>query len=312
MSIFDSVWSDLKYGFKMGNMVRKLILINVLVFVLVQLLNLGCNIATAGRDTGGMLFWDILHYFCFPSDWKELLWHIWTPITSMFLHQGLWHLIGNLIWLSIFGTIVGDLIGDRRVLPIYLMGGLAGGLMYFISANIMPSIGQHALGASAAVMAFAGTALILNPDYRVGLMLLGEVKLKYIVLIMVLLDLVGVSGMMNSGGHAAHLGGFLFGVMFVYALRDSKDWTEPVNHWLDKLGGLFDRFSNRRSHMRVTHKRQSNHTKANKPAPNNKGGNKSDMSHQERLDFILDKIKQKGFEHLTQEEKDFLYDASRK
>lgn len=309
MSLFNSLWNDLKYGFKMGNMVRKLILINVLVFVLVQIVNLGCNIYGAGRDVSSLLLWDILHYFCFPSDWRELLWHIWTPITSIFLHQGLWHLIGNMIWLSMFGTIVGDLIGDRRVLPIYLLGGLAGGFMYFITANLLPSIGEHALGASAAVMAFGGTALMLNPEYRVGLLFLGEVKIKYIVLIMVLLDLVGVSGIYNSGGHAAHLGGFIFGVAYVYALRDRNDWTEPVNRILDKMddfiSGLFTR---RKPRMRVTHNRREQ----NQQQTRAQGSGKTDVSHQERLDQILDKIKQKGFEQLTQEEKDFLYEASRR
>lgn len=321
MSLFSSIWKDLEYGFKMGNMVRKLILVNILIFVLVQILHLGCNIATAGRDISGELFWRILNYLAMPSDWRELLWHIWTPITSMFLHEGFWHLLGNMIWLSIFGTIVGDLIGDRRVLPIYLLGGLSGGVMYFLSANLMPAyIGSHALGASAAVMAFGATALILNPEYRIALMFLGEVKLKYIVLIMVLLDLVGVSGMSNSGGHAAHIGGFIFGVLFVYALRDRKDWSEPVNDFLSYIGNFLDNIwqrirGNYRPQMRVTHKRRDAAVRQQTPPrtnTNTKGNSSSDVSHQEQLDLILDKIKQKGFDQLTQEEKDFLYEASKK
>jgi membrane associated rhomboid family serine protease len=312
MSLFNSIWKDLEYGFRMGNMVRKLILVNVLVFVLVQILHLGANVAAGGMEGGYLIFWDILHKFCMPSDWLELLKHIWTPITSVFLHEGFWHLVGNMIWLSIFGTITGDLIGDQRVLPIYLMGGLAGGLLYFISANLMPaSIGSHALGASAAVMAFGGASLMLAPDYRVGLMFLGEVKLKYIVLIMVLLDLVGVSGMPNAGGHAAHLGGFVFGLMFVYALRDRKDWSEPVNRLLNRIQSLF--YSARKigtnarpkPKMKVTHNRMAQQ----RPGPPPTGDART---HQEKLDVILDKIKQQGFDQLTQEEKDFLYDASKK
>jgi membrane associated rhomboid family serine protease len=244
-----------------------------------------------------------------PSDWKELLSHLWTPFTSIFLHEGVWHLVGNMIWLSLFGTIVGDLIGDRRVLPIYLIGGLAGGLTYFLSANLSTTIGTHALGASAAVMAFGGAAIILNPDYRVGLLLLGEVKIKYIVLFMVLIDLVSVTGNQNAGGHAAHLGGFLSGILFVYALRDRKDWSEPINHFLDKLGQLLDAISHRLSRrkspkMKITYSKKNN---SGKTAPT-----REEMNHQEKIDAILDKIKQKGFDQLSQEDKDFLYNASKK
>ena len=312
MSLFNSIWKDLEYSFRMGNMVRKLILVNVLIFVVVQIVHLGSNVAAGGMEGGGIILWDILHWFCMPSNWLELLKHIWTPVTSIFLHEGFWHLVGNMIWLSIFGTIVGDLIGDQRVLPIYLLGGLAGGLMYFISANLMPAyIGSHALGASAAVMAFGGVALMLAPDYRVGLLFLGEVKLKYIVLIMVLLDLVGVSGMPNAGGHAAHLGGFIFGVMFVYALRDRKDWSEPVNNLINRITSFFSKAGKKRTpskpNMRVTHQRPSAQRQSSTPP---QGTNSP--SHQERLDMILDKIKQHGFDQLTQEEKDFLYEASKK
>ena len=312
MSLFNSIWKDLEYSFRMGNMVRKLILVNVLVFVLVQILHLGANVAAGGMEGGYIIFWDILHLFCMPSDWMELLKHIWTPVTSVFLHEGFWHLVGNMIWLSIFGTITGDLIGDQRVLPIYLMGGLAGGIMYFISANLMPAfIGSHALGASAAVMAFGGASLMLAPDYRIRLMFIGEVKLKYIVLIMVLLDIVGVSGMPNAGGHAAHLGGFLFGVMFVYALRDRKDWSEPVNNLLNRIRSLFSKAGNMRARtrpkpkMKVTHNRMA----GQRPTPQPPG---NAQTHQEKLDLILDKIKQHGFDQLTQAEKDFLYEASKK
>ena len=318
MSLFNSVWKDLQYSFRMGNMVRKLILVNVLVFVLVQIYHLGANVAAGGMEGGSINLWNTLHYICMPANWKELLWHPWSAITSFFLHEGLWHLIGNLIWLSIFGTVTGDLIGDQRVLPIYLMGGLAGNLVYFISANLVPSaIGPYALGASAAVMAFGGVSLMLAPDYRIGLLFLGEIKLKYIVLIMVLTDLVGVTGMPNAGGHAAHLGGFLFGVLFVYALRDQNDFSAPVNKLLDKITDLFSGVQmprtppKRAGKMKVTYTNQDAHQRsgarpgAGRPTPDA-------PSHQEKLDAILDKIKQHGFDQLSQEEKDFLYDASKK
>jgi membrane associated rhomboid family serine protease len=311
MAIFQSMLDDLRAGFRAGSMVRKLILINFLVFVVVQFVYLGCNL-TMGRVAGEAKLWSLLEYVCMSSDWREVLWRPWSVFTNFFLHQNIWHLIGNLIWLHLFGTIVGDLIGNRRVLPIYLLGGLAGSLVYFVTANLSVGIGDMALGASAAVMAFSGAGLMLAPDYRVGLLLLGEVKLKYVVFVMVLLDLVGASGLYNAGGHAAHLGGFLMGIAYVHLLRDGRDLSEPINRVLDRVAGWFDR-SRRpaapRPRMKVVHRQA--------PPPDTRRGHAAPQStpnqaHQEKLDAILDKIKQQGFENLTQEEKDFLYEASKK
>jgi membrane associated rhomboid family serine protease len=308
MSIFRSIVNDVQSGYSTGNMVRKILLTNFIVFIVIQLLHLSCNLIY-GAEMGFMKLWSLLYYFCFSSYTWEMILRPWTWVTATFAHQDIWHLIGNLIWLYLFGNIVGDLIGDRRVLPIYLMGGLAGGLLFFISSKVAPNfVGDYALGASGAVMAFGGAALILNPDYRVGLLLFGEVKLKYIVLVMVLLDLVGTSSIYNAGGHAGHLGGFIFGVIYVYQLRDGRDWAVPVNRFLDWLSGLFSgsrRADRQRAKMRASHSRP---TPPSAPA----GPSAADKQHEDRLNAILDKIKQQGYEHLSQEEKDFLYNASKR
>lgn len=307
MALFSSIWDDIRHVFRIGNMVTRLTLLNFVVFVLVSLGYVGMFVAYQGEGHIDA-FWKILDYFCMPADWRELLWHPWTPLTHMFLHQGFWHILSNLIWLSIFGTIVGDLIGDRRILPIYLLGGLAGGLAFFASASVLPYVGDHALGASAAVMALAGAALILAPDYRVMLFLLGEVKLKYIVLVMVLLDLVGFANQANTGGHAAHLGGLLMGILFVYRLRDGHDLAEPVNRLLDTIGGWFG--GKRRRPATVKRKPQMAF-KGGAP-PGGHATDSNDLSYQEKLDAILDKIKAQGYENLSPEEKEFLYNASKK
>jgi membrane associated rhomboid family serine protease len=282
-------------------MVTKLVLVNFLVFVLVSLVYFTLFIALGGEGHGEAL-WVGLDYLAMPADWKELLWHPWTPITSMFLHQSFWHVLSNLIWLYLFGNIVGDLVGDRRVLPIYLLGGLAGALAYFVSANFLPYIGGHALGASAAVMALGGTALLIAPDYRVMLLLIGEIKLKYIVLVMVLLDLVGIANQANTGGHAAHIGGLFMGFLFVYQLRNGSDMAEPVNNLIEGIQSLFS--GKKKPQMRF----QRTNT-ARKPGQRT---DTVDLSHQEKLDTILDKIKQEGYENLSAEEKEFLFHASKK
>jgi membrane associated rhomboid family serine protease len=291
-------------------MVTRLVIINFAVFALVNIVYFLLWLGLQGdQSKSSALFEQGLYWFCMPGDWR-LLWHVWAPFTSMFLHESFGHFLGNIITLYLFGVIVGDLIGDRRVLPIYLLGGLVGNILYFISAQFMPYVGSYALGASGAIMALAGAALILAPDYRVMLFLLGEVKVKYIVLVLVLLDLVGIANQSNTGGHAAHIGGFAAGCWFVYQLRDGKDFSEPVNRLLDRLLSLFS--PARRQPRKSKRKTQPAFRATFGGAKGGSAHDTHDMSFQERLDAILDKIKEKGYDQLNQEEKDFLYEASKK
>jgi len=311
MAVLRSIWEDIKHSFRAGNMVTRLVIINFGVFALVNLVYFLLWLAFQGDRAGASeLFEKGLYLFCMPGNWVTLLWHPWGLLTSMFLHEGFGHFLGNLITLYLFGVIVGDLIGDRRVLPIYLLGGLTGNVLYFISAQFMPYVGTYALGASGAIMALAGAALVLAPDYRVMLILLGEVKVKYIVLILVLLDLVGIANQSNTGGHAAHIGGFAMGCLFVYRLRDGKDMSEPINGLLDRILGWLS--PSRMRGKTVKRKKQPAFKTTFNGGKGNSASDTGDLSFQERLDAILDKIKEKGYENLTQEEKDFLYDASKR
>lgn len=303
--MFQSIWGDIQQAFRSGTMVTRLVIINFSVFVLVTLTKVILFLFNGGNGIPDY-FDDLLHLFCMPSDWRTLLWHPWAPITHMFLHEGFWHVLSNIIFLYLVGTIVGDLVGDRRVLPVYLLGGLAGGIMFLVSKFFLFYLSPYALGASGAVMALAGAAVTLAPDYRVMLLMLGEVKLKYIVLVVVLLDLLGIANMDNTGGHLAHIGGFLTGLFMMNQLRDGKDWAEPVNRLLDRVFGLFSR----KKRPKPAIKR-----KMNTAPPAAQGSHKTDRgqgSMQERLDEILAKIKASGYDSLTPEEKEFLYETSKK
>lgn len=307
MSLFKSIWDDFQYSLRAGNMVTKLVVINFAVFVTLKLLYLALSVFTMGRAEG--LYETTLSYLTLHADLNTLLWRFWGVVTHMFLHDSFWHLFDNMIGLYLFGTIVSDLIGDRRILPVYLFGGLVGAVTYVVTAQFFLGVGSFALGASAAVMALGGAALILAPDYRVALLLIGSVKVKYVVLILVLLDLVGIAGTYPAGGHAAHIAGFASGCFFVYQLRDGRDWAVPVNHFFSWLGGLFS------SKQRPKFPRPKKSPPMRATFGGGKGNNQSDSqdgSFQEKLDAILDKIKAQGYESLSQEEKDFLYEASQK
>ena len=315
--MLQSIWDDVRRELDKGNMITRLIIINIAVFVAINLVNLILFIANGG--TPSPLYQTILHFFCMSSDWKFFLTHPWGLFTSMFLHEGFFHILWNMLFLYWFGRIVGDFIGDQRILPLYLLGGIAGGALFFISANLLPygAGGSFALGASAGVMAIVVAAGTISPDYIMRLLFIGDVKLKYIVAVLVFLDLILIPRGGNTGGHFAHLGGALFGYIFVAQLRSGNDMSRPVNNILDSISGFFERlFSGQggRKRPKVVYRNPSK----KRPRRSAKGSAASDSGQsrgsvdQEKVDAILDKIKQSGYDSLTAEEKEFLFNASKK
>lgn len=313
--MLDSIWQDIKQQLNYGNMITRIIIVNVAVFLGINILKIVLRLFNEWQIPE--VYNTILHYLCISADPWLVLFRPWTLITNMFLHEGLMHILFNMLFLYWFGRIVGDLIGDRKILPLYLMGGLAGGLAFFVSANLIGYGGGgplFALGASGAVMAVVLAAGVLAPEYVMRLILIGDVRLKYIVAVLVILDLVSLGNDMNTGGHFAHLGGAAFGWFFVTQLRNGNDLSIPVNGWLDRLGEFWDNLSDRLQGKprkpRVVY-RNTDKMKQRSSRPNAVSDTESPQ-HQEKLDTILDKIKQSGYESLSAEEKEFLFNASKK
>ena len=310
--MLQSIWEDVKREFSYGNMITRIIIINIAVFVLVNLVNLGIW-AYYGGDVGvsGAKFRAFLKFFSMGADWKYFLTHPWGIFTSMFLHEGFWHILWNMLFLYWFGRIVGDFIGNQRILPIYVLGGLIGALVFFISVNLLPYSADSALGASAGVMAIVVAAGTISPNYIMRLLFLGDVKLKYIVGVLVFLDLILIPRGGNTGGHFAHLGGAFFGWLYVRQLREGNDLSIPVNQFFDSITQFFTSlFGSQPRGPKVVYKNPNppKETRRRNRRPNHK----TDLSHQEQLDAILDKIKKSGYESLSQEEKEFLFNASKK
>jgi len=215
-----------------------------------------------------------------------------------------------MLFLYWFGRIVGDFLGDHRVVPLYLLSGLFGALVYLMFAPLINVSGSYAYGASASVMGFVMAAGLIAPEYQMRLLLIGDVKLKYIVLVLILLDLFGMASMENTGGHIAHLGGVVFGWIFVSMLRRGNDISVPINSFFDSVSRLMSG-KKRLPPLRSTSKVYVRHkTSAPKKSTSDKASRTKD--HQERLDQILDKIKDNGYDSLTAEEKEFLFLASKK
>jgi membrane associated rhomboid family serine protease len=307
--MFDSIAQDIKAQFRNGNMVTRLIILNVGVFALLYLIKIILILFSGGNH--GAAFNNIIFYLAIHSDLIFDLKHPWVFFTHMFLHEGFFHLLFNMLLLYWFGRIVGDLIGDDKPLAIYILGGLSGALLYVVSGYAIDGVGSIAIGASAAVMGFAVAGAAISPDYTLNLILIGPVRLKYVVLVLLVIDLIGIANMSNTGGHIGHLGGALFGWVFVYYLRNGTDLSVPVNNIMDWFMRLFDtnasRSRQKKKHLRVEHV-----SKKIQRRKRGKGNHHSDsLSDQERIDMILDKIRKNGLESLSEEERAFLNKASK-
>ena len=307
--MFQSIWEDVKREFSYGNMVTRLIIVNAAVFVVVNVVRLILYLTSGGTGDGGFI--NFIKFFSLSSDWVFNFTHPWVLITAMFVHVGFLHFLFNMLFLYWFGRIVGDLLGNHRILPLYFLGGLAGSVMYILFAQFLYGIGDYGYGASAAVMAIVVAAGMIAPEYIMHVLFIGAVRLKYIVAVLVFLDIVGVGSMNNTGGHIAHLGGALFGALFVARMQKGDDWSTGPNRFFDWISGLFQKSPDGPKVVyRNPNKQPRTRTRSGR------GSRRSDsahsQSHQERLDAILDKIKKSGYESLTEEEKEFLFNASKK
>jgi len=291
------IWDDLKAAFRNGSNLIKLIYINIAVFIFISLMAiigfLVTNPAIADKTI------DLL---AVPSSFQRLILRPWTLLTYMFLHKDIWHILFNMLWLYWFGTIFLQYLDQKKLVSVYIMGGVSGALLYILSFNIFPAFSglvseSVAIGASASVMAVVIAIAAYVPDYPINLLLLGRVKIKYMALaIFVLTSFMDFS--VNSGGKLAHIGGAVFGYMYTLNLRQGKDIGKGINRAIDYLVTIF----RPRKKMKVTYK---------KPATEY-DYNKMKNEHQVMINSILDKISKGGYDSLTKEEKETLFRESQK
>jgi len=304
--MFRSIKDDIKLQFQSGNMLTRIILVNIAVFVFINLIRVFTHYGNVNA-----IFDNIIDFLALHTGTPKIYSHFWGWFTHMFLHVDTFHLFWNMLLLYWFGRIVGDFLGDERMLPLYIMGGIFGGIFCVAFDWFLPgSSGGNAMayGASAAVMCMLLTAAMTSPDYYLHLLLIGPVKLKWVAIAMLFFDLIGTSGSVNTGGHFAHLGGALFGIIYVARLHSGQDLTLGLQRLFDKLNNrqvpIKPKPPTKRAAMSVVYNKGKDSTKIQlEPEVE---------SFQNRLDTILDKITEKGYDNLSDEEKDFLSRASKK
>ncbi|MCW3086617.1 MAG: hypothetical protein JWQ78_3 [Sediminibacterium sp.] len=286
-----------------NNALVLLFAINALVFVLLNFLKIVYYLSDTPLEA---FYRQIVNWFTLPAGGDPFFSRPWTLFSYMFTHLSFWHLLSSALWLWCFGYILQDMAGNNKLIPVYLYGGFIAGLVFLLVNNFTPALEknittlQPLLGAGAAVMAVAVATTTLAPDYRVFPLIGGGIPLWVVTLIFVAIDFASLASG-NPGIAAGHLAAGATGFLFIRQLRRGHDWSAwmiGLVDWVDDL------FNPEKKHGR--HPKKEKHFYRTDRKPYEK------VSHvtQQRLDAILDKINQHGYQFLTEEEKEFLTRAS--
>lgn len=294
---FRNAWS------KPNNALVQIIIINVIVFAAVRILEV-FFIFSGAHD----LYEFLLRKLELPANFGTFLLQPWTIVTYFFTHYDFFHVLFNMLFLFWFGRIIQEFLNSNRVIALYVLGGLAGGLLYMLIYNFVPLFEGRVdsammLGASAGVFAIVVGAAVFMPNYTFFLMFIGPVKIKYIAIFYVFMSFIGTTGA-NAGGEIAHLGGALVGWFYISQLKEGTDYGAWVISFMNFVKSLFKP----QPKIKVTHRAGNRRPKTKTTSKSSSTSN----TPQAEIDAILDKISEKGYESLTKEEKQKLFNASKK
>ena len=247
---------------------------------------------------------NVLGLFIMPADIDKLLSRPWTIITHMFVHDNVWAIFANMLWLWSFGYIMQDLAGNSKIIPLFIYGALAGAIAFLLAYNLIPSLQPQlpyaaAMGASASVMSIAVATTMVSPGYRLFPMIRGGIPLWVLTAFYIVSKIFTIP---NTGALVVHIAGALAGFLFIFSLRRGYDGGAWMNNFFEWIGNLFNPNRPKKGKSikdELFYKSSS--------APYKKISNIT----QQRVDEILDKINQKGYNFLTDEEKELLKRASK-
>ena len=281
---FKSAWN------KDNNALVKIILINVVVFVSASFIEIFLTLSGAGDA-----FKLFINKLMLPASFTTFITQPWSLISYFFLHLGFTHILWNMLFLYWFGKIIQDNIGNNAVISLYVLGGIIGGLSYMALFNIIPYYDNRIseslmLGASAGVFSIVAGSATLLPNYTFYLLFLGPIRIKYIALFYILLSFLDVTGS-NAGGEIAHLGGAMIGYLFIRQLQNGVNMGEGIINIIN----FFNKEKNKKTEENYSPTEET----------------KYDIS-QDEIDKILDKISESGYSSLSKNEKEKLFNASKK
>lgn len=320
--------NDIKRFWKSKSLLLKLIIVNVAIFLIIRLVGIAAMI-------GGWSIDPVVDFLALPSSPGELAARPWTPLTYMFLHYDVFHILFNMLFLYWLGGIFLIRCTQRQLMALYLYCGLAGALAFVLAGLVFAGVGGILLGASASVMGIMVAAAVLMPDMEIGLLLIGRIKLKWVVCVTVAMFALGLVGD-NAGGHVAHFGGMAMGAFFAVMLNRGHDITSGFNSAIDRtvnfLSSVFTgsakgssrampgfstkgrkkRFWKGGSKERQSRSNANSNSGSAPKQPGQRFSGQSSTADDDRreLDKILDKIKQSGYTALTADERRRLFEVS--
>lgn len=279
-----------KNFFRSKSFLSNIILINVAVWLATLLLGIIVFLFALNK---GAIDGYVYDYFALSSNFSALIRKPWSIVSYMFLHSNVFHLLFNMLMLYCGGILFSQYMGQKKLIRTYFASGIAGGLLFMVAWNIFPVFSHTSsvvVGASAAVLGVFVAVATYIPNYSVNLLLIGNTKLKYVAIALVILDLLSISKG-NAGGHFAHIGGALYGFLSIYLPRQIH-FKKP-----DRVFKKVIKNNKKTTHQRPLSDEEYNRRRAEE---------------QKRIDAILDKISKSGYDKLSKEEKEFLFKSSQK
>ncbi|HEY6900110.1 MAG TPA: rhomboid family intramembrane serine protease [Puia sp.] len=286
-----------------GNALVQLVVINAVLFAILYFVKIIYEL----NSINPLAYQNnVVNWFVLPSSFDKLTSRPWTALSYMFTDIKVGRFIGNIFWLWCFGYILQDLTGNRKLIPIYLYGGVAGAAFFVLAYNFIPFLHNQAplaqlAGANAAIMAVAIATTTVAPDYRIFPMINGGIPLWIMTLIFLIINFSLVDRG-DSGAYVANLAGAGAGFFFIYRLRRGHDGSVWLNSFFDWCNDLFNPDKRRKAR----NPKDEFYYKVSGTQPYKKIPNVT----QQRIDEILDKINQQGYRFLTDEEKEILKRAA--
>jgi membrane associated rhomboid family serine protease len=300
-----SLFERAKYDAFKGDYLTRLLYLNISVFLLFALTNAFTSLFTGNFGLIPNLADDLL---ALPSDPLRLLLRPWTILTYMFTHFGFRHILFNMIVLYFSGKILMEYLGEKRMLALYIYGGIGGGLLYIILYNLSPILGQGSMvGASAGCIAVLVAGALYMPQMPVRLWGIFEIKYWMLAAGIVTLDVLNLTGS-NAGGHIAHLGGAIVAFFFIRSMRQGHEWNVYLFQIIDAVRNMLFRPKSKKKRRGFSFGESSyvKYEEVKKP----KGSSSKSTQDTAKMDAILDKIKEKGYDSLSKEEKAYLFKIS--
>ncbi|MGV3630236.1 MAG: rhomboid family intramembrane serine protease [Bacteroidota bacterium] len=294
---------ELKFQYQSGGMHIKLIFVNAVFFLLIALFNVIS--ALAGTEEFKLLSQEI---FTLDTSFSEFIHHPWGLFTSIFSHFKILHFLFNMLMLYFAGSIFQQFFSSRRLLSIYILGGLAGGIFEILAYSLAPGLADQpsvVVGASGSIMAIFMCMAFYKPNIQVSLFGVLPVPIIYLGLFFLLIDFISL-GMNDGTAHFAHLGGAIIGMAASQRPHSQNNIVYGFERLLSSIGNFFRSFRNR-STVRVAYKNKQDPRKMT-----DEDFNLDKKKRQELVDRILDKISKSGYESLSKAEKEFLFKQTNK